>query len=41
MLSACVAYEQVERLGAYVGEALFVHRGRLIPVSTPLASGGL
>jgi hypothetical protein len=35
-LSARLAYEQAERLGAYVGEAVFEHRRRAIPVSTLL-----
>jgi hypothetical protein len=40
-LSARLAYEQAERLGAYVGEAVFEHRRRAIPVSTLLTPGGL
>jgi hypothetical protein len=39
--SARLAYEQAERLGAYVGEAVFEHRRRAIPVSTLLTPGGL
>jgi hypothetical protein len=40
-LSACLSYEQAERLGAYVGEAVFEHCRRGIPVSTLLTPGGL
>eukprot|EP00953_Heterococcus_sp_UTEX-ZZ885_P015545 8748-Heterococcus_DN1.PRE.3 len=38
-LSARLAYEQAERLGAYVGEAVFEHRRRAIPMSTLLTPG--
>eukprot|EP00953_Heterococcus_sp_UTEX-ZZ885_P009233 5461-Heterococcus_DN1.PRE.2 len=40
-LSARLAYEQAERLGACVGEVVFEHRRRAIPVSTLLIPGGL
>jgi hypothetical protein len=40
-LSARLAYEQAERLSAYVGEAVFEHRRQANPVSTLLKPGGL
>jgi hypothetical protein len=40
-LSARLAYEQVERLGAYVGDAVHKYRRRATPVSTLLTAGGL
>jgi hypothetical protein len=40
-LSARLALEQAERLGAYVGEAVYLHKRRATPVSTLLTPGGL
>jgi hypothetical protein len=40
-LSARLAYEQAERLGAYIGDAVHKYHRRATPVSTLLTPGGL
>jgi hypothetical protein len=40
-LSARLALEQTERLGAYVGEVVYKEHRRATPVSTLLTPGGL